>query len=178
MDASPAETEPVEVIRFLDSSVQLRPLRAADRELIEELVLRTEPHDLRMRFCGAFRRLPPEVLDHLMRIDTEHRVTLVASAVSRGRPEVLAVTRAHRTAPDSAEFALLVRSDLKGLGLGSLLLGKLISRCRERGIRRLIGEVLRVNAPMLRLAARHGFREEALASDTLRLILDLEPLTA
>ncbi|HEV2284776.1 MAG TPA: hypothetical protein VGR80_01940, partial [Steroidobacteraceae bacterium] len=117
MDASLTETEPVEVIRFRDSPVQLRALRAGDRTLIEDLVRHTEPHDLRMRFSGAFRQLPAKLLDHLMHIDTEHRITLVASASNRGRPEMLAVTRAHMTRDDSAEFAVLVRSDLKGLGL-------------------------------------------------------------
>ncbi len=43
---------------------------------------------------------------------------------------------------DTAEFAVLVRSDLKGQGLGSLLLEKIIRYCRERGTRRIAGDVL------------------------------------
>ena len=60
----------------------------------------------------------------------------------------------------SAEFAVLVRSDLKGRGLGRVLLEKLIRYCASRGTQELIGDVLAGNAPMLHLAARLGFKAE------------------
>ena len=65
----------------------------------------------------------------------------------------------------SAEFAISVRSDLKGQGLGSALLEKLIRYCRGKGTEELTGQVLPDNRPMLALAARHGFAKKRLPGD-------------
>ena len=58
----------------------------------------------------------------------------------------------------SAEFAILVRSDLKGQGLGRLLMNKIIACCRSRGTGEVKGLVLASNQAMLGLARRLGFR--------------------
>ena len=59
---------------------------------------------------------------------------------------------------ESAEFAIVIRSDLKGKGLGFILLEKMVRYCRERGLQRIVGQVLSDNAPMLNLAKRLGFK--------------------
>jgi acetyltransferase len=65
--------------------------------------------------------------------------------------------------PDNvkAEFAVLVRSDLKGRGLGHLLLQRLIQYARDRGLSELTGEVLEDNVKMLALCRALGFRLDA-----------------
>ena len=50
-----------------------------------------------------------------------------------------------------------MRSDLKGQGLGRLLLEEIVGYCQRRGIREIWGEVLRENAPMLGLVRKLGF---------------------
>jgi acetyltransferase len=164
-----------ESISFHGRQVCLRPLEAQDRPLLEDLAGRTELGDLRMRFFSGFHTLPPDVLDQLMLIDPQRRITLVAgSTASNGKPEILAVARAHLVTEGSAELALLVRSDLKGMGLGSLMLDRLIALCRSRGISLLVAEVLHDNTRMLRLADRYGFRQETAQPGTTRLVLDLD----
>jgi RimJ/RimL family protein N-acetyltransferase len=168
-----------EIINFRGRRVCLRPLTAKDRPLMEELIRRTEVYDLRMRFFGGSRSLPPDVFDQLMLIDPSRRVVLVArSTASDGKPEILAVARAHLLPEGSAELALLVRSDLKGMGMGSVLLDRLIARCRHCGISLLVAEVLTENTRMLRLADKYGFRPEDSQFGTARLVLDLDPLAA
>jgi acetyltransferase len=163
-----------EIISFRYRQVCLRPLVAQDRPLLEDLIGRTELQDLRMRFLAGFRTLPPGVFDRLMLIDPERRITLIASSTaSYGKPEILAVAGAHALTESSAELALLVRSDLKGMGMGSVLLDRLISRCRSRGFSLLVAEVLQDNARVLRLADKYGFRREAVRLGTSRLVLDL-----
>jgi acetyltransferase len=58
---------------------------------------------------------------------------------------------------DRAEFAVLVRSDLKGRRLGWGLMQRIIAYARSIGLKRLTGEVLRENTTMLRMAERLGF---------------------
>ncbi len=69
----------------------------------------------------------------------------------------------------------MVRSDLKGGGLGELLMRKLIDHLRARGTRQLVATVLKENERMLELARELGFAfdERQPESDTLQLHLPL-----
>ena len=71
--------------------------------------------------------------------------------------EILGVTRAISD-PDNidAEFAVLVRSDLKGLGLGRRLMEKLITYTRDHGLQRLNGITMPNNRGMVALARKLG----------------------
>jgi acetyltransferase len=92
-------------------------------------------------------------------IDYDREMAFIAVATGPdGNPESLGVVRTV-TDPDndSAEFSVLVRSDLKGQGLGTLLMRKMIRYCRERGTMKMIGRVLAANADMLRLARKLSF---------------------
>ena len=114
-------------------------------------------------------------LARLTQIDYEREMAFIAEAAEAGAPQTLGVVRAHAD-PDNiaAEFAILVRSDLKGRGLGSALLAKLIGYCRGRGIQRLMGEVLAENRSMLSLAAASGFQTENAGQGCVRVTLDLQ----
>ena len=69
--------------------------------------------------------------------------------------------------PDNrrAEYAVEVRSDWKGRGLGYLLMTRLIDVARRRCIGELVGEVLRENAAMLRMCRALGFTIRTDAQD-------------
>jgi acetyltransferase len=93
-----------------------------------------------------------------------------------GRPETLGVIRTV-TDPDNcrAEFAIIVRSDMKGQGIGQTLMRKMIRYCRERGTKQMVGQILRENQPMRSLAERVGFRAHANAGeDAVEVALDLK----
>src|SRR5256885_4032556 len=116
-----------------------------------------------MRFFAGLRSVPPPLLDCLMQADCEQRMVLVATdGRSRAQAKILAVAHAHaHPRGETAEIALLVRSDLKGIGFGSLLLDRLIRHCRNHGVARLEADVLRQNARMLHLAGKYGFRKRS-----------------
>ena len=68
----------------------------------------------------------------------------------------------------------MVRSDLKGRGLGFRLMSELVAYARKRGLKRLFGEVLRENRRMLELAKDLGFTfEEGLGAELVRVTIDL-----
>lgn len=170
----PAELE--ENVQFEGHSVVLRPIRPEDFPQHREFLAHISPEDMHSRFFGTVRILPDAQLASLTQIDYERAMAFVAeSRGDDGRLETLGVARAHADADNlSAEFAVLVRSDLKGRRLGSMLLGKLIRYCRMRGIQQLTGEILAQNTRMLELAASLGFRHESVREGTVRVTLDLD----
>ncbi len=171
----PAELE--ERIELLGRQILLRPIRPEDFVQHRRFLARIAPEDMRARFFAAMREVPERDLAHLTQIDYEREMAFIAvDPGAGGGEETLGVARAS-TDPDNieAEFAVLVRSDLKGQGLGGVLLQKLIRHCRDRGTERLIGEAQSDNARMLRLAAATGFHIEAIGQGLLQLRLDLKP---
>jgi acetyltransferase len=85
-------------------------------------------------------------------------MAFIASRMTpEGSPETLGVVRAVAD-PDNrkAEFAILVRSDLKGMGLGAILFQKLIDYFRSRGTVELVGEALSENSGIQQLVRRFG----------------------
>ena len=75
---------------------------------------------------------------------------------------------------ETAEFAILVRSRLKGHGLGWQLMRRVIDYAKEKGLRRVYGDVLVENTTMLQMCVELGFHEVDLGSDIRRVVLDLE----
>ena len=60
-------------------------------------------------------------------------------------------------AHETGEYAILVRSDLKGIGLGWRLMQLMVEWARAEGLRVVEGQVLRENTVMLDMCRRLGF---------------------
>ena len=154
----------------------LRPIRPEDRAKHEAFIARNTPADMHARFFRMVRELPASELARFTQIDYEREMAFIAVGEDEnGEEETLGVARAHAD-PDNteAEFAIIVRSDLKGLGVGAALLTKLIAYCRSRGTRRLIGEAFTDNDRMLRLARDCGFAITGRHDGIVDLQLDLQ----
>ena len=128
------------------------------------------------------RELPRNELARLVQIDYAREMAFIAIETrSDGNGETVGVVRAVAD-PDNleAEFAIIVRSDLKGQGLGHLLLNKMIRYLNGRGTQRVAGEVLRENRAMQDLFSSNGFHVDATqsASESVRYVLDLKPAAA
>ena len=98
-------------------------------------------------------------------------------AIDEPSGEMIGVGRLHANSNyDTAEFAVLVRSDLKGRGLGWLLMQTMIEYARSEGLKTLEGQVLNENTTMLRMCAELGFTIAADPDEpsisTVRLALD------
>jgi len=139
-------------------AIELRPIRPEDEPQHMRFLARLTPDDIRMRIFQTRRDLPHSEAARLTQIDYEREMAFIAVGQDdQGRPETLGVARAVRD-PDNteAEFGIIVRSDLKGRGLGRLLLDQLIDYLRSRGTPTLVGLVLRENRAMLELARHLG----------------------
>ena len=78
------------------------------------------------------------------------------NALAKKFPIVIASDRV--SAPNNHKF--VVRSDLKGAGLGDRMMHKLIAHFRARGTQRLVASVLVDNRRMLELAESLGFEND------------------
>jgi len=156
----------------------LRPIRPEDEPAHHRFVQALSSEDKRLRFFGSVRDLPHSQLARLTQIDYDREMAFIAVPADDGKtPETLAVVRIVSD-PDRvrAEFAIIVRSDRHGEGIGRALLAKMIRYCRERGTRTLEGDVLRENERMIGLARSFGFQRAAGAEvGTVHVTLELAP---
>ena len=153
----PAELE--EWIEIDGRRVLVRPIRPEDELHHREFLGRVAPEDLHFRFFNARREFAHTELARFTQIDYDRKMALIATVSNdAGKPETLGVVRAIADPNNAvAEFAILVRTDLKGKGLGRALMKKIVRYCRDRGTGRLVGEVLAGNRNMLALANELGF---------------------
>ena len=174
----PYPAELAETMVWQGRSLVLRPIRPEDEAQHRAFVEHLTPEDLRLRFFSSRRELPRSELARLVQIDYAREMALVALVVRPdGTTDIIGVVRAVAD-PDNveAEFAIIVRSDMKGQGLGHLLLGKMIGYLKASGTQRMVGEVLRENQAMRELARANGLHADAAALDdtSLRYVLALQ----
>ena len=141
----------------------IRPIRPEDETALGDLLNSLAPEDARMRFFDTMRRLPRSQLARFTQIDYDREMALVAierddDGTERSLGEVRAVADPDHT---FADFAIVVRSELKGRGLGRLLLRSIIDYARRRGIGELRGDTLSGNLRMQQLAQNLGFELKA-----------------
>ncbi|HEX7988437.1 MAG TPA: bifunctional acetate--CoA ligase family protein/GNAT family N-acetyltransferase [Duganella sp.] len=138
--------------------ILLRPIRPEDGPQHQVFFHALDADDVRLRFFSAMRELPPAQLARLTQIDYDRAMAFIATRNGAdGQPETLGVARAV-TDPDNqhAEFAIVVRSDLKGRGLGHILFGKLVDYFRGRGTGAIVGDALSENLDVQNLVRRFG----------------------
>ena len=152
--------------------VRLRPIRPDDADGLVRMHHRLAPEDIRARFHGMMRDLEPALLARLTQIDYDREMALIAFA--DGDADPLGVVRINAD-PDnaSAEFAIVVRSDWHGRGLGTSMISAIIAHARQRGIGSLIGSVLGDNRPMLTLMRELGFDATHAGMNEMTVRLDL-----
>ncbi len=134
----------------------LRPIRPEDEALYTSFLPHVTAEDIRMRLFAPHKNLSHKFLARMTQIDYAREIAFVALLRSTG--ELMGVSR-FAADPDyvRAEYAILVRSDLKGKGLGWVLMQQLIDYASATGIRELFGTVLTENAGMLKMCRELGF---------------------
>jgi acetyltransferase len=139
----------------------IRPVRPQDAAGLQDLIARSEADDVRLRFGSSLHRLSDPVARRLSQIDYDREMALVAEA-SDG--SILGVARlVGDPRGETAEFALMVRSDFRDRGLGRRLLADLLAYAAGRGLQEVWGEVGVSNTRMLEMADALGFGREPAA---------------
>jgi acetyltransferase len=159
------------------TTVTIRAIRPEDEPLIIDLHGRHSERTIRMRFFSLVKTLSRDSLIRLCHLDYDREMALAAVLSDGGAAKILGVSRYYLT-PETgeAEFALVVEDAYQGKGLGRQLMSRLIGIARERGVKKLVGLVLRENQQMLALTASLGFSPPAaVESHVVRVEMDLRP---
>jgi acetyltransferase len=142
----------------------IRPVRPEDAAEHMAFFHRLSPQDIRFRFFSAMREMSPELTARLTQIDYDREMAFIAVNETNG--QTVGVARL-ACDPDgrSAEFAVIVQADMKGRGLATHLMHRLVAWARTRGLTEVVGQILADNQPMLTFIRHQGFSVRRMADD-------------
>jgi acetyltransferase len=134
----------------------IRPIRPADEHLYGAFVAKLLPEDIRFRFLTPRKEFSHKFIARFTQIDYSRAMAFVA--LDKEQKELLGVARLAAD-PDyvKGEYAIIVRSDLKGTGIGWALMRHLIAYAEKERLRELVGDVLANNERMLDMCGALGF---------------------
>lgn len=158
-------------------AVHVRPIRPGDEAYYDAFFRAEEAEDLRYRFFGQIKptRALYKALAHI-----DYASAMAFIALDETDREMLGVARLHDDpdVPDEAEFAIIIRSDMKSHGLGWQLMKLIVGYAQAKGLCAITGEVLRANTAMIDMCRELGFEShsETDASYIADMRLNLLPL--
>ncbi len=140
-------------------SLLLRPILPEDEPSLQRAFAKLTPEELRMRFFVPMATLSHVMAARFTQIDYDREMALIlAEPGIAGRTELYGVVSVIADLDNQrAEYAIIVRHDMTGMGLGILLMRRILDYARSRGIREVYGDVLRENRTMLKLCEVLGF---------------------
>jgi RimJ/RimL family protein N-acetyltransferase len=164
MSSYPAEWERHEHLRD-GTRVLVRPIKGEDETLYPTFMAAESFEDGRRRFFRAVRGLSRELIAQFTHLDYNLAMAFIAIDETDGK--MLGVVRLHRQEddPGTGEYAVIVRSDFKGRGLGRLLIRRMIEWSEAAQIKTVFGLVLADNTEMLKLCEQLGFHVGDYAPD-------------
>lgn len=149
-----------ETIKLLDGrQVTLRPIRPDDAPRLQEGFLHLSPQSIYMRFLKAASGLSDKQALQLATVDYKDQMALVGAVKEEGEEHLVAVARYGAIAGDEpglAEAAIIVRDDYQGVGLGKILMKRLLQYGRRHGVHNLVATVHTSNARILRFITKSG----------------------
>ena len=144
--------------------VFVRPIRPEDEPLVHELLRHVTLQDTRLRFFAPMKEFSHQFIARLTQLDYARAMAFVA--LDETSNEMVGVVRIHSDSIyENGEFAILLRSDLKGRGLGWALMQLIIEYAKSEGLKRISGQVLQENAVMLKMCRELGFEVNTDAAD-------------
>lgn len=155
-----------------------RPIRPDDEPRILRMLKDVTMEDLRLRFFAPIKEFTHQFIARLTQLDYARAMAFVALDEAG---EVLGVARLHSDSLyETGEYAILLRSNLKGRGLGWALMQLLIEYARAEGLRQINGQVLQENTAMLAMCRDLGFdvRTDPVEPEICDVALDLRKTAA
>jgi acetyltransferase len=155
--------------------VKVRPIRPDDEPALHAFLQNVSKEDLRLRFFAAMKEFSHPFIARLTQIDYARAMAFVA--LDQTTDQIVGVVRIHSDSIyESGEYAILLRSDLKGRGLGWALMQLIIDYARSEGLKFVAGQVLRENTVMLKMCRSLGFeiKTDRVEPDICSVLLPLQ----
>ena len=153
---------------------RVRPIKPADVALYPAFLEKISPDDIRLRFLAPRKSFADRMMKRMTQLDYDRDMAFVAIDEASG--ELAGVGRLSRDpGGEKGEFALLVRTDLQGHGIGWQLLKRIVDYGRAEGVGTVEGLVLSENEGMLRLCRDFGFTVTRHAGEPGVSLARLEP---
>ena len=138
------------------SKIFVRPIRPEDEALYPAFMTAVTADDVRLRFFAPIKEFSHGFIARFTQIDYARAMAFIA--IEEATAQMLGVVRMHADSEyRTAEYAILIRSDLKGHGLGWLLMELMIEYARAEGLESIRGQVLQENRTMLQMCRQLGF---------------------
>lgn len=133
----------------------IRPVRVDDTAGYVAAATYCSIEDIRFRLLNGIRQVSQALIARFTEIDYEQTMAFVAENV---RGDLLAAARLVRDhCLRSAEFAIIVRTDLQKQGLGTLMQKRVLDYATELGLSEVWGLIDTENRKALSLMDRLGF---------------------
>ncbi|KJC48715.1 hypothetical protein UP09_08205 [Bradyrhizobium sp. LTSP885] len=142
----------------------VRPIRPDDEDLIRDLLVHVNKQDLRLRFFDSIREFSHQFIARMTELDYARAMAFIA--IDEASNETLGVVQLYTDAThETGEYAIVLRSDLKGRGLGWSLMQLIIEYAKSESLKRISGQILQENAVMLKMCRELGFEIKTDAED-------------
>ena len=156
------------------SKIFARPIKPSDEPLLREFLENVSKEDLRLRFFGSVKEFTHPFVARLTQLDYARAMAFVA--FDAAGKEIIGVVRIHSDSIyETGEYAILLKSAIKGRGIGWALMQLIIAYARSEGLKCISGQVLQENAVMLDMCRELGFevRTDARDSELCKVRLSL-----
>jgi RimJ/RimL family protein N-acetyltransferase len=158
----------------------LRPIRPDDAPRLQEGFAHLSTQSIYMRFLQAASGLSDAQAQRFATVDYVDRMALVGAVQEDGMEKLVAVARystIEGDEPGLAEAAIIVRDDYQGVGLGKMLIKRLLQYGRKQGVRKLVATVHSTNARILRFITKSGlpFEKKMLEPGVWEYRIRLQP---
>ncbi|UCE44509.1 MAG: bifunctional acetate--CoA ligase family protein/GNAT family N-acetyltransferase [Candidatus Bathyarchaeota archaeon] len=158
--------------------VLLRPIKPEDEPLWLEMFRNFSEESIRYRFFNVIKDTPHEMRVRYCNIDYDREMAIVAELSEGEERKILGVVRLN-VEPDgkTGEIAVIVADPWQGLGLGSKMVDYIIEICKDMGLERVYGLMLKNNQRAIALMKKMGFTTEYPDQDTVKTVLNLKEET-
>lgn len=165
----------------------IRPIRPEDEPAYQRLFSSLSQEDIRMRFLHPMQTLSHSLAARLTQIDYDREMALIITNPPEGscpgdtRTDAPLGPVLHggvriMAEPDNerAEFAIMLHPKMTGLGLGPMLMRRIIDYAQSQGIGEIYGDVLSENRPMLSLCKALRFTSRRDPDDPGVIVVSLK----